>query len=440
MSPNVPSALTPEYTCDVNEPVGLYDGPAILRAMRLEIPVTCSLQFVWRPNLGVEAVLHWAGAPFLDLDGRAELEVPNLRLRTRVLVRRSVSRSAGQHTAIALLPGQFGFGTATGLLYMTFSIANFPAVIGLHVRRSNQALLARMQFVEGPWTITIDPIPNKDYFEELSDKKGYGLTHVGRIERSDGATFSAGDAEAILDDVSLTLGFSRAAFTGLILRHGYSTSGDRVWSDWSAFRVSHFNNHSTWFSSQRPEVLQNVFDGWRRLRSDPNREVIIAACDLYLDAHVSGLATESRLVLAQAALEGLADGWTIPAGIDVATYLAAFAPQSGAARRIAQIGATFGLPTQVPASLPDLVAMQQPQPGAQAWEKIAWIRNSIAHLNNFPRLVTVSGIAGHQAFEYAAWYLELALLRLLQVTGNYQNRLAGPRWAGEVEPLPWNIP
>lgn len=44
-----------------------------------------------------------------------------------------------------------------------------------------------------------------------------------------------------------------------------------------------------------------------------------------------------------------------------------------------------------------------------------------------------------ESWQLATWYLELALLRLLEYRGDYQCRLRLGRWPGENEPVPWTV-
>jgi hypothetical protein len=272
-----------------------------------------------------------------------------------------------------------------------------------------------------------------DLPDRISEARGYAITHVGSLTRADGGTFDVAAADEILRDITLTLSLARAAFSSPFLRSGYDAAGTKVWQCWSSFRTDEWNAYENWFSKMHPRILQSVFAGWRRLATSPDLEVINAAAHLYIDAHAPSLAIESKLVLAQAALEGLADGWPHPP-LPASPPLPKF--ESGAAARVAQIAVSLGLPVTVPAPLRALAALPKPNANAPALDKMTWVRNSIAHLGNLPRLTGYPWRAKYEARQLAAWHLELALLRLLDASGPYLNRLTA-QTHGDVERLPW---
>lgn len=184
---------------------------------------------------------------------------------------------------------------------------------------------------------------------------------------------------------------------------------------------------------------QLIFAGWQRLGSSPDIEVLNAALHLFIDSHTPGLAMESKLVLAQAALEGLAEGWPFPPWANAPAIPAPPPGREPAWHKLCKIAVSLGIPLAVPASLQNLAALPDPTPAASALEKMTWIRNSVAHLGNIPRLARHSGRLRYEARQLAAWHLELALLRMLDATGVYLNRLtATHQWT--TEPLPWTPP
>jgi len=203
------------------------------------------------------------------------------------------------------------------------------------------------------------------------------------VSRSDGQTFTAQDADEVLKDVGRTLSLARAAFSMPFLRVGFNSRNEKVWECWTGFRTEAWRSHENWFAPLEPAVLQSVFAGWRRHANTPVLEVLGAALHLYINSHAPGLATESRLVLAQAALEGLADGWPYPPATG-SPGLPTFG--SGAAAGVAVISQSLRLPLSVPATLTNLAALASPSANSPALDKVAWVRNSIAHLQLLPRL------------------------------------------------------
>ena len=90
-------------------------------------------------------------------------------------------------------------------------------------------------------------------------------------------------------------------------------------------------------------------------------------------------------------------------------------------------------------TLPELThlsALPLPAADSSLVEKMVWVRNSVAHLENLPRLAAHPARVRFEAKQLAALNLELALLRMLNADGRYVNRVtATARW--NTERLPW---
>jgi hypothetical protein len=77
----------------------------------------------------------------------------------------------------------------------------------------------------------------------------------------------------------------------------------------------------------------------------------------------------------------------------------------------------------------------------QGWDDgphaIGAMRNALIHPRQRERLLMTPPMARIELQEVALWYVELALLRLIDLQGSYANRL-GPKVAGIVERVPWS--
>jgi hypothetical protein len=416
----IPSARAPLYVCEVDEPVVLYQGEGVLVADGNSEKAECIVRYAWRPSEGPEVYFPDLAAP---PTGDCALEVPAIGLKADVSVRVVKVGSAVQ-SFVGLLRGLIRTGQHSGLASLTFHLGNFPFVIGEAVERGTSIINGRIHLEHSPWAIDIDPVPDDpdhSLMERLRETKGRSITHAGTLARQDRSAFAVADAEPVLRDVSRTLSLARAAFSTPLLLTGVDTNGKAIWRCWSAYRTDAWQSHRNWFSTMHPATLQSVFSGWRSVSAGPDAEVISAAQHLYLDAHDTTLALESRLVLAQAALEGVADGWQYPALAGSPTLPTFGSP---AAERIAKVAVSVGLPVDVPKALTALAALKQPKVNAPALDKMAWVRNSVAHLGNFPRLVGQSSRMKFEAFELGGAHLELAVLRLLDAKGPYVDRLS----------------
>jgi hypothetical protein len=367
--------------------------------------------------------------------------VPDLGLHVNVLGRRT---GFGPHAPNfrGLLEGRVRFGASPSISRVEFHVANFPFVIGDVVKRGAGEVRGRIRLEASPWLVILDPVRDDHPPGELAlperarEVRGYAITHVGELSRLDGSPFGEGDADEILDDVTRTLSFARGAFSSPMLRTGFNEAGRETWTCWTGFRTDAAQAHETWFSKFEPGILSSVFSGWRAQAATANSEVLRAALHLFVNSHAPGLASESRLILAQAALEGLADGWPFPPLPGAPIVPRATDGRVTAAERIGKIAVSLGVPLSVPASLPHLASLAEPTPTATGPERMTWIRNKIAHLGNIPRLAEHPSRIRYEARQLATQYLELALLRLLEAEGKYLDRLSA-RMHSDVIKLPW---
>jgi hypothetical protein len=433
MSTPVPEAVESIYASEINEPIQLFSGEGSITNAGTSRAAPSEIRFTWTPNEGPEVETRGL---FVDLNSSMTIDVPRLGLTAPLLGR---SATFGTHEARfrGLLTGAVQFGEPSALTRLVFHIANFPFVYGDPVKRGSRLVRGRIRLEAAPWVVTIDPVVDEresgapDLPSRLKEVRGYGITHVGQLTRSDAHAFSANQAEDILEDVGRTLSLARAAFSMPFLRVGFNAMNERVWECWTGFRTEAWRSHENWFDRLEPKVLQSVFSGWRSHANTPQLEVLDAALHLYINAHAPGLATESRLVLAQAALEGLADGWPHPP-LPGSSPLPTFG--SGAAARVAVISQSLQLPVDVPPILTNLAALDRPAANSPALDKVAWVRNSIAHLQLLPRLAAHPSLVRFEARQFATQHLELALLRMLSAEGMYRDRLDP---ASRTQRLPW---
>jgi hypothetical protein len=83
------------------------------------------------------------------------------------------------------------------------------------------------------------------------------------------------------------------------------------------------------------------------------------------------------------------------------------------------------------------IAAIQPQTGRRwvdSMDAITAIRNSLIHPDSS---IQFTGQVYYETWRLALWYIDMALLRLCNHSGNYANRLSENRWKGVVEPVPW---
>jgi hypothetical protein len=115
--------------------------------------------------------------------------------------------------------------------YALFCLPNFTRLTGEPILYPDCSCRAnRLALEGGGWKIVLDCVENERACEEfLKASSGFAVTHIGRLERADGKTFTAVDARPILDALTWYMSFACGRWTGPCLPVGFDTIGQRVW-------------------------------------------------------------------------------------------------------------------------------------------------------------------------------------------------------------------
>lgn len=324
-------------------------------------------------------------------------------------------------------------GRGGRLRAVTFHLANFPNYIGKVVATGNGGWrAARTTWIQGEWQVTIDNLAETDRLsKELRQDAGYAITHVGRLERVDGATFSSRRSRTELDRLGVALSFARGGWSYPTLLVGENEAGTR-WEDWSDRVQSSAVPRWSWFPGPRPDALEQCIPGFvarltDRLWSEPLRR----AATFYVDGNQTSRA-EIAIVTAQSALELLA--WAVLVQDRGLVSAQDFSDPRvwNAARRIRELLAIASIPTATPPGLGKLATMPGPGHHADGPERITFVRNRIVHP---PKKAVPSWIDSPPAIEamiLSLYYLELVILYIVGYRGQYQSRVHGA-----VQTTPW---
>ncbi len=145
--------------------------------------------------------------------------------------------------------------------FIKFLMPNFPSVIGRPILfDSNSSAAARLEFETEVFRITIDQVQEcYGTLSVLKTQSGYGITHIGRLERKDDQAFTFQDCTPILEALGWYLSFAVGRWTGTCLPTGHDASGQLQWQSWFCSRLSPFNYRISWLDSHYHEHLEQPF-------------------------------------------------------------------------------------------------------------------------------------------------------------------------------------
>lgn len=336
----------------------------------------------------------------------------------------SVSSAAlGQENHIQLTPTHVpvSIGGSQNLSEARLLILNFPEFFA-GTRRNC------LEVTADGWNIQVEPA--EPSAETAAFRSGFfRVTHSARLRRSDGSRFDSTSAGCWIDALHAALSFAAGRWVAPALVRGWEAGERCAWQEWGLRRVGPMlSKLETWFDPYHGEALAGLFPGVLRRWHDPAwKEILQPALDWYLGAAVSEGAGEAILFL-EAALEVLA--WGIFVGRRKSLSAAGFQKLSST-DRIRLLLEDCQIPAGLPPGLASLKSKAAPRHWIDGPQALAALHRRLLHPDSSEDFPWAEGR------ELAAWYAELALLRLFEYGGTYSNRTRGYQRMGTVEAVPW---
>jgi hypothetical protein len=164
---------------------------------------------------------------------------------------------------------QVGTEEREPIVAASFGLLNFSDYLGTQVRYDDRVAGGRTELRAEGWRVTLDQRPGlKGIADRLRKKGGYAFTHVGKIERMDGGSFSTKDAISQLSALHWFLSLVRGAWVFPTLVEGHAESGETVWRQWGAGRVTAWSGSPTWCDPTGWEAAQEAYVGFLREWAD----------------------------------------------------------------------------------------------------------------------------------------------------------------------------
>jgi len=327
---------------------------------------------------------------------------------------------------------QLEMGAADRLAFMTFQLPNFLPFIGDWIRHEGHLTRGRLVLSGGGWRITIDSREGlDDIVASVKRSGGYALTHVGRLEREDGALFELSHGQLMIDAIYRFCSFVNGFATGPLLPVGFVGAGQAVWSDWRPIVADPWHSVDSWADALHPNELTNLFPRFLNRWLDPYwQRVVNAGIAFYLDANVPRT-LQRAIVLAQI-------------GLELLVYAVLVDEQHVGAQDIKPIGVGiarlldhYKISTVIPKHFTELADLASSNGWATGPWAVTALRNEFVHAKRATPVRPYK--VWLQAWKLISWYLELALLATFGFNGEYMNRLNWPRRPGTVEPVPWAV-
>ncbi|HVU60237.1 MAG TPA: hypothetical protein VHD58_01115 [Mycobacteriales bacterium] len=313
---------------------------------------------------------------------------------------------------------------------LILQLVNVPRFLGLPVRSGQTTWAGRIEFEVGEWIVRVDGRTGVPEDRDEQRQAGYLVTHVGRVIRADGSTFTLADVEPVVAALASVFSLLRGAYSSPLAWHGRRTE-KTVWArhttwpvdswqgQWGPFPVAFVAAHDT----EVLPALARAVCNWMQLATDPDiKQALDRALLWLLTANTGG--TPGDIILVQAGLELLSYlRFVVPGSISPRGF-----EEIPAADQIRLLMRNLRLPVDIPmhyAELSRWAAKQQPTPLATP-ELIARFRNLVVHPPTRRRPAgAFAAPVQMQARELALSVLEKSLLLILGYDGPIADRSAG---------------
>lgn len=320
---------------------------------------------------------------------------------------------------------------------IVFSIPNLREFFGDAVKISEYGISkARLSFVTEKYTINIDhKKEHKELKEKLKLKGGYLVMHSGEIIKKDGEIHYS-DLYYLKYCLSSFLSFLNGRKTGIFFAQGIH-EGEIKWTDYTPMQVDIFKSVHSWPCKLSIDGLNESWSKFLEIWKLKNEDDFLnSAIHWYLEANVDSI-IDNSIVLTQIGLE-LIYNWFVVENKKM--LIGKDAENISAANKIRLLLSQIGLQNYVPAHFTELNSYVNENNLPDGIDAFVQIRNSLVHSQEKRRkeFSKVDPKVLYQVYEIGLWYLELAIMRVIEFNGKYCFRCSDAKWTGQNEiNVPW---
>jgi hypothetical protein len=472
---SLPAALRPVYTTEQpNQPIVLYEGDLKIVQEINQLQGHGKVEYVWFPYPHIKFEFSTQSASclvhscWINHNRIMSLTLCDIQASVDVFIKTMSTGGSQEDNLSGRTQKPIAQGTGQDLAYVLFHVVNFHDFIGgsrsVLTNDSGSRFLERVVLEEEEWKLTLEQLETtQDTVKLLNAQGGFVITHVGKLEKSNGQTFSDDKAIEVLDTFANFLSFARGFKVPLMLFVGYDAEEKQIWQHWNSSGGHSWKYVNSWFPTNNAEILAEIFPSflscWEEWKEKESEKLALYN---YLEANVMPT-LEVKIVLTQIALElianiesqnrgnaseklrGLFGKYNIPVNIPfdqpsqkTSTLTDAFKPQSPPL-----VENLIRLKEKLKQELEEKLENETNKKEKHKIEKelrqidapylFTTVRNDIVHSKK--KIENLRDYL-YEASDLGLWYLELVLLAIFNYRGCYSNRL--PRQNGQTEPVPWS--
>lgn len=428
--------ISPVSMTEANELIKIYTGEFTLKSDGKVYPVRGDIFFKWFPEIGVKfkASFTTASMPNFTECEQYEIRIENQLMAKIVLYDLNLTESPTcGGGANVFIWGE----SSIAVNEVSFAIPNMREYLGDPVKEVTEKGVrlqkSRLTLEDKPYIIVLDKIDNyKEQKEKLQENGGFLITYSGKITKNKGS-ISLAELHKWHDRFHHFLYFLNGRRIAPMFYTG-SFKGQNLWTDYSNYIVDTYKNVPCWSDIIFLNDLPTLWKSYNKLwKEENNQDFLKTAIHWYVEANSQAGKVEGSIILIQTALE-LIYNWLIVERQKV--IVGNDAEGLSAANKIRMIIFQLKISAEIPTAFKALAGLPNVTDGPEAFTKI---RNALVHGQETKRteLRKIDLKAKYQALQLGIWYVELALLFILDYKGNYRNRTDGNLWRNTGILVPW---
>lgn len=436
-SENYPIRIeVPTIMLEPNENILIYNGLFLLKRGESEFLIHGQIYFQWFPSKGV----FFEGDPvegtdelfsFYNADNDFQVVVDGIIVGPGFIV--NINNSV---RGVINYAGRGDRTISVGKIL--FSVPNLRDIFGSGVRNleGSSFHMGRLIFETDTFTINLDRRADyRKHRESIRRKGGFFLFYGGELVPKSGS-ITLEEAGKIFGCLNMFLSFLQGGRVSVYFQKGFY-QGEIIWENFPAgfldpYKDGTFSWIPYFIGEEISELWGSFFGLWNGKKED---DFLNTALHWYLEANNYSGFVEGSIVMAQNALELIYNWWIVEkksmlGGRD--------AENISASNKIRLLLSQLNIEPAVPKAFSQLAAYRSNEQLDDGPEKIVQIRNAIVHSQKKKRedLRAISSQAKFESLRLSLFYIELALLKILDYKGKFVNRTK-TGIEGREEVVPW---
>ncbi|MDT7827993.1 hypothetical protein RQM65_04860 [Pricia sp. S334] len=439
---NIPIALEESTAMSVpNEPIEIFEGAFNFKLDETDRLHAANgrLEIVWQPTIRIKLFCEYESSESIGFHDLFLAEYIFLKMDSEIFYKCFITKSSSNKRLIQgeLMETPFFGNIDANIDHVLFDVPNLRKFHGDIVKReldgglsstSSRLVLTNKKFI----TILEMRHSFDSLSETLRNEGGYLFLHNGLIKKKrNNQLMTHEDLKNQIQCLDFFLSFFNGRAVCAMFLKG-KVGHQKVWEDYQYLNTENYRSSFSWAPTNiKSKHLQSLWSSFCKIwnyREDSS--FLTFAVKWYNEANMNEVSTDTRLIMAQTTLELIYNWWLIEKNqlitINDANNLAA-------ENKIRLVLAQIGISYEIPVEFTGLILQKKKQVFKDGPNSIVYIRNSLVH-SNTNKIKGVTNLPPEtrgEAVILANWYIELALLKILDYNGKYQKRMGG------VELVPW---